>query len=133
VGLRKVLSVRLAGGIAIGLLALLAIVHVLVLSHVIPYEMVWAGRISNESSLIAYETIALVVTLIFLGIVIMRSGYVIADKFKKVSAIGIWVVFAYFVLNAVGNFTSGVSAENFLFGPLTVVLALLSLRVAIGH
>jgi hypothetical protein len=65
--------------------------------------------------------------------VIMRSVYVIADKFKKVSAIGIWVVFAYFVLNAVGNFTSGVSAENFLFGPLTVVLALLSLRVAIGH
>jgi len=50
---------------------------------------------------------------------------------NKLITIGMWVVFAYLVLNTLGNFASGVSAETWFFGPLTIVMVLSALRLAI--
>lgn len=129
--MRKFISFKLAGGILTALMILLTVMHVLILFRVLPYDMVWGGQIKDEASAVPYETGALVVMLIFLAVVAIRVGYVGADRLKRSAAVGMWVVFAYFVLNAVGNFASAVSLENLVFGPVTIVLALLSLRVAI--
>ena len=45
--------------------------------------------------------------------------------------IGVWIVFAYLVLNTLGNFASGVSLETLVFGPLTIIMAFCALRLAI--
>ena len=92
----------------------------------------WGGQIEDASSVIPYETAALIIMLVFLAAVAMRLGYIKAGKLKKAAGVLTWIVFAYFVLNAVGNFASAVSLENLVFGPLSIVLALLSLRVSIA-
>jgi hypothetical protein len=41
-----------------------------------------------------------------------------------------WVVTGYMVLNTLGNFASVSPVERFLFGPMTIVMAVTSLIVA---
>ena len=52
-------------------------------------------------------------------------------KRKKSVDMGIWIVFVYLILNTLGNFASGVTAETMVFGPLTIVMAFCALRLAI--
>jgi hypothetical protein len=44
---------------------------------------------------------------------------------------GVWLIFAYFILNCIGNIASAVSIENLIFAPLTVIQAFLTFRLAI--
>lgn len=119
-----------AGRVLIGLLVLLMVIHVLLLLEVIPYDIVWGGNVKSVSQLYTFEISALLVSAIFLVIVAIRLDLIKAPKLRRAAGIGMWVVFAYFGMNVIGNFTSGVSWEKMLFGPLSAVLALLSLRVA---
>jgi hypothetical protein len=41
-----------------------------------------------------------------------------------------WLVTGYMVLNTLGNFASVSSVERFLFGPMTILLAVTSFIVA---
>ena len=130
-GIRNIIGARQAGTVLLVLMILLLIMHVLILFRVLPYDMVWGGRIEDEASVVPYEAAALVVMSLFLSVVAIKTGYLKADRLRRAAGIGMWVVFGYFILNTVGNFASAVWLENLIFGPLSIVLALLSLRVAL--
>ncbi|GAA1962860.1 hypothetical protein GCM10009717_32040 [Agromyces allii] len=49
-----------------------------------------------------------------------------------VSTVGMWIVFAYFVLGIGMNAISRSKPERYTMAPLSAVLALLSLLVALG-
>jgi hypothetical protein len=125
------ISAKLAGKILIFVLMLLVIFHVFVLLNIIPYQIVWAGQIQNSSSLLVYEGFAILLTVLFILIISMKIGYFQQGKFVKVVKVGVWIVFFYFLLNTVGNLTSGVTTEKLIFTPLTILLTLLAFRVAI--
>ncbi len=115
----------------IGLLALLAVFHVLVMTGVVPGDIVWGGRAdSDRLNLVLMELSALLVTLLFIGIVAARTGFILRGKLRKTVCVAAWVMFAYFLLNFVGNMTAGPGVEMYAFGPLTLVLAGLSFVVA---
>jgi hypothetical protein len=61
----------------------------------------------------------------------MKIGYFQQGKFVKVVKVGVWIVFFYFLLNTVGNLTSGITTEKLIFTPITILLTLLAFRVAI--
>lgn len=77
------------------------------------------------------EGVSFIITLLFTGITAVKTGYIKIEKGKKAINIGAWVFFAYMVLNTLGNLASGVSAENWFFAPITIVLSILSFRLAI--
>lgn len=129
--MRNIIGAGKAGTILLVLMILLFIMHVLILAGVLPYDMVWGGQIDDEASVVPYESAALALMLAFMFVVAIKTGYVKATRLRKAAGIGMWVVFGYFILNSVGNFASAVSLENLIFGPLSIVLALLSLRVAV--
>ena len=130
--MKKILSFDLAGKILLGAFFLMLILHVLIITQVVPANIVWGGQINeNQSNLLPLEIIAILVTLIFTGIVASKMSFLNAGKFKKAINIGMWIVFAYLILNTVGNFSSGISAETLFFGPLIIVMALCALRLAI--
>jgi len=124
-------NVGVAGKILMGLLVLLMVMHVLILARVIPYEVVWGGSIKDETQLYVFEISALILNGLFLIITAINLGHIRAPKLNRVADIGMWMVFAYFAMNIIGNLNSGVSWEKLLFAPLSIVLALLSLRVAV--
>jgi hypothetical protein len=43
----------------------------------------------------------------------------------------LWIIFAYSLLNALGNLASGVSVENLIFAPISILIAVLVLRLAL--
>lgn len=122
-----------AGRILLVIMALFAVLHVLVLTGLFPSDMVWGGLAdSSPNQLIIMETIALFFTLVFLLIVGIKTGFFLRKyRHTRIVRIGIWIVFAYFILNTVGNFLGETEVEKYIFGPLTILMAILSLLVAL--
>jgi len=77
------------------------------------------------------ETVALFVTVFFMLIIAAKAGYLQAGKLSGAVNIGVWLIFAFLILNTLGNLASGVSFENLIAAPITIVLALCALRLAI--
>lgn len=130
--MKKLISTKLAGNILLISFGLLMIFHVLVLLNVLPPNIVWGGQAgTSPDNLLTLEIIALSVTAFMAFIVALKIGYFPAGRFKTAINVAVWFVFAYLLLNTLGNLASGVSAENFVFAPITLILALLALRLVI--
>jgi len=130
--MKKIMKADLAGKIILGAFGLLLVLHILIIAQIVPADFVWGGQIEADgSNLMQLEVVAITLTLFFAGIVAAKIRSIQANNPNKLITIGMWVVFAYLVLNTLGNFASGVSAETLFFGPLTIVMALCALRLAI--
>jgi hypothetical protein len=130
--MKRLISVNLAGNLLLISLGLLAILHILVLIHVVPSDIVWGGQMrGSATNLLVGELIALFVTLVFMVIIAVKMDYIKPSKFKPAVNIGIWIIFAYLILNTVGNLASSVSLEKLLLAPITLILAFCALRLAI--
>ena len=128
--MKKLISVKLAGNILLFSLGLLLIFHILVLLKIVPANIMWGGQ-ANADNIVMLEIVALAVTLFFGYVIAAKTGYIQVGKFTVVVNILVWLIFAFLLLNTLGNLASGVSAENFVFAPITLVLALCALRLAI--
>ena len=130
--MKKLLSAKLAGRILIGAFVLMLIMHVLVLTGVMPSNLIWGGQVAADgSNLLQLEIVAISLTLIFAGIAAGKMKTLNSGKSNRWINIGVWIVFAYLVLNTLGNFASGVSLETLVFGPLTIIMAFCALRLAL--
>ena len=130
--MKKWISAKVAGNILLFSLGLLFLFHVLVLLKAIPADIVWGGQIGGvPKNLVALEAVALLVTAFFILIVAAKTGYVQADKWSGVINVGIWLIFAYLLLNTLGNLASGISFEKLMFAPVTIILAFCAFRLAI--
>ena len=130
--MKKLISTRLAAKLLIVVFILLAIFHVLILFEVLPADIVWGGHINDSSTnLIAYELIALFIILLFIMIVAAKINDIKQNKSRTLVNIGAWIIFVYFILNTLGNIASAVSVENLIFAPITILLTILSYRLAI--
>ncbi|MFC1879419.1 hypothetical protein ACFLZW_05855 [Chloroflexota bacterium] len=130
--MKKIISFSLAGKILMSALILLVLLHVLILLRIVPADIVWGGQINDSgSNLVSLEIVALSVTLAFIVIVAAKLDYIKLAKYWKVINFGTWTVFAYLLLNTLGNLASGVTVENLFFAPLTLVMAFCALRLAI--
>lgn len=130
--MRKLISARLAGNILLFSLGLLFFFHILVLLNVVPANIVWGGQIKGvPENLITLESVALLVTSLFILIVAAKIGYLQSGKWSGVINVGVWLIFAYLLLNILGNLASGISFEKLIFAPVTIILALCAFRLAI--
>lgn len=130
--MKRWISARTAGNILLAALGLLFLFHVLVLLRVLPAEIVWGGMIQGgQTNLITLETVALVMTLLFMLIVAARIGYIQVGRLSGVVKVGVWLIFIFLLLNTLGNLASGVSFENLIAAPITIILALCALRLAV--
>lgn len=130
--MKKLLSVRQAGGFMLFGLVGMSLFHVAVLTGIVPADMVWGGRVAiSAARLQIMESVALVVTLGFAGIVWLRLRDIRSGEPRRGVTIGIWLISGYFLLNTVGNLASTTSLEAWLFTPLTLFLAVCGLRLAV--
>jgi len=126
---KKLISLKLAGNILLVAIAALLVFHILVLVNIVPASIVWGGQ--AQGNIVVLELIALVVTLLFAAMIAAKTGYIRAGKLQLVVNIGMWLIVVFLILNTIGNLASGVHFENLIFAPITVILALLALRLAI--
>jgi len=130
--MKKLIPLKTAGNIVLILFGLLLIFHILILLQALPSDMVWGGMAAEESAdPVILETVALIITLLFMFIIAAKTGYFRKIRSGIVINIGVWIIFIYLLLNTLGNLASDVKVENFIFAPLTIIMALLTLRLAI--
>ena len=109
------------------------IFHLLVLTGIINYNIIWGGRINNPTEMYIFESISLGTNILFLFIVLLKMGLLKINISIKVINIGIWIMTILFTLNTVGNLLSNNDLEKVIFTPLTFVSAILCAIMALDN
>ncbi|MGI8892194.1 MAG: hypothetical protein ACR2GN_01915 [Bacteroidia bacterium] len=129
-------SFRLSEKISVyGLIISLSIIvffHLFVLTGVIPFEMVWGGRLNNREEMIQFEIISIVINIIMLLVVLARAGIIGAGIKQGIIRVALWLMFILFLLNTVGNIFSDNELEKLIFTPVTIILAVFSFILALN-
>ncbi len=121
----------MAANIILALLLCVLVFHILVLAGIIPFNIVWGGRLESMSQMYVFEMVSLIINLIIMSVVGMKAGYIKAHLNKKVVNAILWFLVVLFLLNTVGNVVSLSALEAIIFTPLTLISALLFYRMAI--
>jgi hypothetical protein len=125
--IRKVAKIGL-----ISIFSLTLIFHLLVLTEIIPYSIVWGGRITNQSQMVIFEAVSIVVNAFFLLVVLLKSGFFKVRLPEKITNGILWIMVVIFLLNTVGNLFSTNSLEKRIFTPVTLLLAVFSLILVLN-
>jgi len=108
----------------LGLLLAVILFHVCIILKIIPYDIAWGGRLTNDAEMYVFETISILIN-IFLSIILLMKDNIIEYKFSdKVINVILWTFFAIFVLNTIGNIFAKTTFEK-LFAILTGLSAIL--------
>lgn len=49
--------------------------HILIFIKMIPYQIAWGGRLKNDREMYIFQTISIIVNLLFTRILMMKGGY----------------------------------------------------------
>ena len=129
--MKSLISERFASFTLLILLSTFLVFHFLVMLGIIPFEIVWGGRLTSRAEMLRSETVSVLVNLIMIAIVAINAkilNVVLPHVFIKVI---LWLMFLLFLLNTLGNIFSLNKFEQLTFTPVTLVLSLLSLRLAL--
>lgn len=110
--------------ILLGLLFSVILFHICIIVKIIPYNIAWGGRLTNDNEMYVFESISILINL-FLSWLLLMKGEFVQFKFpnKTVNLI-LWIFFALFILNTVGNLFAKTNFEK-LFALLTGLSAIL--------
>ena len=115
----------IAGRLLIALFSVTIVFHVLVLIKIIPYEIVWGGRITDPAQMPVYEAASILLNVIFAFIVAVRIGLLRIKFPPAVLTFSLWFMLITFLLNTVGNLLAESSTETRIFTPITMIIAVL--------
>ena len=120
---------KVAQFILILLFSLSLLFHLLVLLQVIPYAIVWGGRLRTDTDMYRFESVSIIVNLLSLLVLLLKSGMIRSRIRQSLVNGALWVMFGLMALNTMGNLYSGNHLERIIFTPLTLVSAILLLVV----
>jgi hypothetical protein len=110
--------------IFLGLLFSVILFHICIIVKIIPYNIAWGGRLTNDNEMYVFESISILIN-IFLSWLLLMKGEFVQFKFpNKTINLILWIFFALFILNTVGNLFAKTNFEK-LFALLTGLSAIL--------
>lgn len=119
--------------ILIYLLSLISIFHILVLAQVIPYKIVWGGRLKSEIEMYRFESVSLFLNIIMLGVVLIKKEIIQTRISPKLITLSLWMMCLLFLMNTLGNLTAVDPFEKLVFTPITLLLSIASLFLALDR
>ena len=129
----RFISEKITINVLILLLSLVVVFHIFVIGGVIPFEIVWGGRLTDVSKMRVYESISIGLNLLMLFMVMTKAGILHFRINEKVYRIFFGLMCLLFLLNTVGNIFSKNDLERMIFTPLTLIFAVLFLRLSITN
>ena len=124
---------RIATNGLLTILSLVIVFHLLILFSIIPFEIVWGGRLKNVSEMRRFEGISIALNVLMLAIVAIYAGFLKIKLHQNILKIAFWGMFVLFVFNTIANLFALNNLETIIFTPLTALLALFSLRLALTN
>jgi hypothetical protein len=129
--MKNLISEKFATNALLIIFILVMIFHVLVLLGIMPFDIVWGGRLKSKDEMIPFEITSIALNSVMLGIVMMQAGFLKVNVKPIVLKVAFWCMFVLFAINTVGNIFSNNELERLIFTPLTLLLSVFSLRLAI--
>jgi hypothetical protein len=120
----------------IGLLILLSmflVLHFIILLKLIPYNLVWGGRLKSDKEMYRFEIFSILINSLFVIIILVQGSLLSIDIPKKIITYALWLMTGLFLLNTLGNVTSKNKLEQRVFTPITIILAIFSLILALSN
>ena len=131
--IKRMISERNAGLAMLVLFSLILVFHLLVLSGIVPYDIAWGGRLKSREEMFVFESVSISLNTFMMIVVAVRSEFLSLSINRKVIRGILWGMTILFALNTVGNLFAVSSWETIIFTPITLVLSLLSLRLAFAN
>jgi hypothetical protein len=129
--MKKVFSYSLAINATIGLLSMVLLFHVLIFLQIIPYRIVWAGKLNSVKEMRVFETISILINVFIVLVLLVKANYIKNNISKKLVNGIIWIFVMIFIANTIGNLFATTNFELYVFTPLTFILSLLCLRIVL--
>ncbi|MDG1297637.1 MAG: hypothetical protein P8P48_10905 [Saprospiraceae bacterium] len=107
------------------ILGIVLIFHTLILTELIPYDKVWAGKLNSVEEMKSFETISILLNAFMLIVLYLKYRKLGQGTTSKVIDLLIWIFAGFFVLNTVGNLFSKSMVELILGTLLTLTSAIL--------
>ena|ERR1017187_4968676 len=130
--MKKLISERFALYGLIIILSLFVLFHLLVMTGIIPYQIVWGGKFNKPSKMLGYETLSVFIILLMLVIGLVKAQLLKVHIPPIILKIAFWIMFGFFLLNTAGNLMSDNNFERLAFTPVTLILAVFCLRLALS-
>lgn len=121
--------VKFAQRALIVIFSLTIVLHILVLVSVIPFDMIWGGRIKTLEEMYVFEAVSLSLNLVFLMVILIHSRIWLIKFPQKLIQSLLWVMVVVFMLNTVGNLLSKSTTETMIFTPLTIMITMFCLII----
>ncbi|MBX7241397.1 MAG: hypothetical protein K1X92_06580 [Bacteroidia bacterium] len=114
--------------ILVGITIFAIIFHLLILIRLIPYEITWGGRLKTVEEMYVFEGVSILINSFYVFILLQKGDFISLFLSKKTITFILWIFFAVFTLNTVGNLLARTTFEK-LFAILTLVNAFLIWRI----
>lgn len=121
----NILSKTQALRIIIGLMIAVIVFHLLILIRIIPYEIVWAGKLKSASEMYVFEGLSILVNILIMAVLLLKGNFIKHRINDKIINGILWFFVLVFTLNTVGNLLAKSLFEKVVFAPLTLISALL--------
>lgn len=107
---------------------LVIIFHLGIITKLIPYEIVWGGRLKNDRDMYVFESVSIGIILILIFILLLKGKYLRLELNERSLNFILWIYFVIFVLNTLGNLLAKTNFEK-LFSIITLISAILIWKI----
>ena len=109
----------------LSLLTLVMIFHLSILTQIVPYDIVWAGKLKTKQEMYVFESVSILINSILISTLLIKGNYLKINISHKIINAILWIHVVLFSLNTLGNLTAKTLFEKAVFTPLTFVSAIL--------
>ncbi|WP_187270094.1 hypothetical protein [Pontibacter qinzhouensis] len=109
----------------VSLITAVILFHGLIITGVLPYEIVWAGKLNSVQEMYVFEAVSLFINVVLLITLLVKGNYLKFPISDKIVNAVLWFFIVVFSLNTVGNLLAETLFEKAIFTPLTFVSAIL--------
>ena len=127
----KFISFKFAVAAMLVILTLVILYHVFILIEIIPFSFVCEGEFQTVHQMRSVETDSLLINILMMLVIAIKGKVLNLKTSVKLINIFLWVFFIYFTLNTIGNLVAKTCTETIIFSPITLVSAILCLRMAL--
>lgn len=117
--------------ILVGLLFAVILFHFCIITKIVPYDITWGGRLTNDSEMYVFETISILINTLLSWVLLMKGNFVTYKFPNQVVHVILWIFFALFILNTIGNIFAKTLFEKqfaFLTGFFSILLLIILKR-----
>jgi membrane protease YdiL (CAAX protease family) len=107
------------------LLTLVLIFHISILTQIVPYDIVWAGKLKTKQEMYVFESVSILINSILISTLLIKGNYLKINISEKLINSILWIFVVLFSLNTLGNLTAKTLFEKAVFTPFTAISAFL--------